>query len=298
MESLAKLARRQPPWARRQTIRSWRPRSRPRVCALVAALALCASVPAGRAEAYQDTGETAPPTQEVVQPQAEAAEVQAPAFRDFLRAVPYTFTRGLFARENLVPAVIGSAATASFLPFDEEISDAIRGDAEDLGDAGQALGGPVAFTSLTGGLLLAVPFVENARYRAFVFSLTQGLVLNNTLLVSLKAAAGRTRPNQENDRSFPSGHTANTFLLATVSSHYYGPKLGIPFYALAVLIGVSRLEKGKHYPSDVVFGATLGCLSARAAVRSAEHAARRWRVVPTAGPSTMAVFVVFDPLAR
>jgi membrane-associated phospholipid phosphatase len=219
--------------------------------------------------------------------------VTAPAFSDFFRAVPDTFTHGLFAPEQALPAAIGLGASAAFVPFDHDISDAVRGDAPGLGDTGQRIGGPVAIASVAGGLLLAVPFTDNARYRAFAFSLGQALIVDNAILFALKAAVGRERPNGENEYSFPSGHAANTFALAGVAAHYYGWKAGVPLYALSTLVALSRVEKGQHFPSDVVFGATLGYLSARAGVRSAERAAaRRWTVVPSAGPSGAALFVV------
>jgi len=223
----------------------------------------------------------------------QTTPVRAPAFSDFFRAIPDTFTHGLFAPDQALPAVIGGGATALFLPFDQDISDAVRGDAPGLGDTGERLGGSIAIASVTGGLMLAVPFTDNERYRAFAFSLGQALIVDNAILFGLKAAVGRERPNGEDHRSFPSGHAANTFALAEVAAHYYGWQVGVPLYALAAVVAVSRVEKGRHYPSDVVFGATLGYLSARAGVHSAERAAaRRWTVVPSVGPSGAALLVV------
>jgi hypothetical protein len=58
-------------------------------------------------------------------------------------------------------------------------------------------------------------------------------------------------------------------------------------------VALSRVEKGQHFPSDVVFGATLGYLSARAGVHGATRAAaRRWALVPSVGPFGAALFVV------
>jgi membrane-associated phospholipid phosphatase len=54
-------------------------------------------------------------------------------------------------------------------------------------------------------------------------------------------------------------------MAATVISHYY-PKSWIPAYLTASLIGVSRLEKNKHYLSDIVAGATLGYIVGRTVV--------------------------------
>lgn len=62
--------------------------------------------------------------------------------------------------------------------------------------------------------------------------------------------------------SFPSGHAAGAFMMATVLNHFY-PFLMIPCYAIASIIGVSRVYNGVHYPSDVMAGSALGIFSAR-----------------------------------
>ena len=60
--------------------------------------------------------------------------------------------------------------------------------------------------------------------------------------------------------------------MATMLNHYYGWKVGIPAYALAGLVAFSRVEKKKHFPSDVIFGAAIGYTMAKMTVR--EHAAQ------------------------
>jgi undecaprenyl-diphosphatase len=57
--------------------------------------------------------------------------------------------------------------------------------------------------------------------------------------------------------SFPSGHSATAFACATVLAAF-APRLRVPLFALAILIALSRLYNGDHYPTDVVAGALLG----------------------------------------
>jgi len=57
--------------------------------------------------------------------------------------------------------------------------------------------------------------------------------------------------------SFPSGHATVAFACATVLALAV-PRLRWPLFALAALIGFSRVYVGVHYPSDVLGGALLG----------------------------------------
>ncbi|MCP4597369.1 phosphatase PAP2 family protein [Neptuniibacter sp.] len=61
--------------------------------------------------------------------------------------------------------------------------------------------------------------------------------------------------------SFPSGHSAAAFVFATLIAHFY-PGFTEFAYSLAVLVGVSRVLLGVHYPTDIVAGAALGMSSA------------------------------------
>jgi membrane-associated phospholipid phosphatase len=204
-------------------------------------------------------------------PAAKSGKPEAPRFRDFGRALGYNFTKGLFSCKNLKPLLIGSAATLAFVPFDQKISDSTRGNFTELGKSGQVIGSPAAIMTLTGGLLVAVPMTKNVRYRSFVFTEMQGLALTNAQVFALKYVIRRTRPDASNQRSFPSAHAANIFAFATVTYHYYGKKIGIPLYIVACLVAASRVEKGIHYPSDVIFGALLGFISGSTAIRGTEH---------------------------
>ena len=86
----------------------------------------------------------------------------------------------------------------------------------------------------------------------------------------LKYIVGRDRPYErypdrvhpyslEDSPSFPSGHTATAFALATSLSIRY-PKWYViaPSALWACSVGISRMNEGVHYPSDVLAGAALG----------------------------------------
>jgi undecaprenyl-diphosphatase len=63
--------------------------------------------------------------------------------------------------------------------------------------------------------------------------------------------------------SFPSGHTAGAFVAAVLIGYCY-PAGVLPLYVWALLVGFSRIYLRVHYPSDVLAGACLGILSAKA----------------------------------
>ena len=60
--------------------------------------------------------------------------------------------------------------------------------------------------------------------------------------------------------SFPSGHTAAAFSVATVFAERYRTHRWVPWvaYGLAGVVGLSRLNVQAHFPSDIFFGAALG----------------------------------------
>ncbi|MFU1798360.1 phosphatase PAP2 family protein [Paenibacillus azoreducens] len=75
----------------------------------------------------------------------------------------------------------------------------------------------------------------------------------------------RTFRNPLKDHSFPSGHTTAAFSLAIplILGH---PEWICLFLPLALIVGMSRIYLGLHYPSDVLAGAVIGTSVAAATV--------------------------------
>jgi len=64
-------------------------------------------------------------------------------------------------------------------------------------------------------------------------------------------------PGEILDPSFPSGHAAFSFMMATLLSFWF-PRYRIIFYISAGFIGWTRIYLALHYPTDVMAGALLG----------------------------------------
>jgi undecaprenyl-diphosphatase len=61
--------------------------------------------------------------------------------------------------------------------------------------------------------------------------------------------------------SFPSGHTLHAVVFGTVVLGYF-PQLSIVVIPFMIMVGLSRVVLGLHYPSDVIAGALIGALIA------------------------------------
>ena len=116
----------------------------------------------------------------------------------------------------------------------------------------------IAVTTFGLGKLFSTPGVEDLGR-----DLVRAQVVAGVITFGIKVAAGRERPDGSSTTSFPSGHTSASFATATVLQRRYGWGVGIPAYAFAGYVATSRLNEGRHYLSDVIFGAALGIISGR-----------------------------------
>lgn len=78
---------------------------------------------------------------------------------------------------------------------------------------------------------------------------------------SLKQAVDKTRPNGEDNESFPSGHSSVAFQGAAFIHRRYGWKYAMPAYIGSTFVAWSRVKSDNHYVVDVVSGAAIGIVS-------------------------------------
>ena len=82
------------------------------------------------------------------------------------------------------------------------------------------------------------------------------------LVNTIKYSAKEMRPDGSTANSWPSGHTANSFVGATVLHKEYGltrsPWFSVAGYSIATATGVMRVLNNRHWVSDVMSGAGIG----------------------------------------
>jgi membrane-associated phospholipid phosphatase len=101
----------------------------------------------------------------------------------------------------------------------------------------------------------------------------QAIAHTQLITFALKQVTQRERPIEDKGRigfrkggdSFPSGHTASSFAVATVFAYEYRHHIAVPItaYTLASAVAASRLSARRHWASDIFVGGSLGFMIGR-----------------------------------
>lgn len=185
--------------------------------------------------------------------------------------------------ENAAILGIGGAGAAVGHAWDRQTSDRMAS-SQDLGHAVR-FGGAVGSLQTQAAAAFATYAIgrvtRNPKVTLIGADLIQAQIVTQVTTQGLKFAVGRTRPDGTT-LSFPSGHTASTFAMATVLQRDLGWKVGIPAYALATYVGASRIHDKRHYLSDVAFGAAVGIVAGRTVTIGSGSA--KFAVAPAMAP--------------
>lgn len=118
----------------------------------------------------------------------------------------------------------------------------------------------------------------------------ESILLAEFITNGIKHVAGRARPSQDPDdasdftflggfqddehRSFPSGHSTAAFAFAAAASTELGERwpqhrmvVGTVLFSGATLVGLSRMYNNRHWASDVAMGAAVGSFTGWKVVR-------------------------------
>lgn len=182
------------------------------------------------------------------------------------------------------PAVLGAsaAALAGAFALDREVREEWYTE-RSVGLSGAAslgnhLGNPTYALPVLAGLWGIGRLEHDAALSRAAERTVEGLLAAGVVDGAMKAAIGRARPNTGygpgvfrpitlDDRweSFPSGHTAVAFSLATAAAEESHRRwVGVLAYGTAGMVGWARIYTDHHWASDVVGGALVGTITTRA----------------------------------
>lgn len=203
--------------------------------------------------------------------------------KDFLhdQKVIWLFPTQLGKPRYLLPTLAIAGGTAGLIYADPHAMPYFRSHARNLDDIND-----VFDASITTGEVVAVPtalliagYVRHDSYQVSTALLAAEAYADSAVVdLAMKAITRRKRPSDVlgtesfNDTffaggkspfkgsSFPSGHAAGVFSVATVVASRYHNHRWAPWlaYGFATAISCSRITTLAHFPSDVFLGAALG----------------------------------------
>jgi hypothetical protein len=162
---------------------------------------------------------------------------------------------------------IGGAGALATHPFDNKVQQQIVGNetADTFFSLGQWVGNTYVMVGSSVGVWAVGRYIigpsENEpktnKYSELGFDMMRGQILAQAIVQGTKQAVRRDRPTGE-CCSFPSGHAASAFAMASVLERHMGYRASWPFIAGAFYVATSRLVDNQHFLSDVMFGAAVG----------------------------------------
>jgi undecaprenyl-diphosphatase len=109
----------------------------------------------------------------------------------------------------------------------------------------------------------------NAFWKPWALVMLVSILVLAVLVMAIKFTIRRQRPVGEwgqwyrstDPHSFPSGHAARAFMIATLAVGMGPAWLAIVLCIWAPLVALARVAMGVHYLSDIVAGGILGILA-------------------------------------
>ena len=204
--------------------------------------------------------------------------------KDFVhdqKAIWLLFPAQLAKGHHWLPTLAIAGGTAGLIVADSHAMPYFRTHARNLDDVNDTFDAPITTAEVIGlpASLLVAGYIRHDSYQVAT-ALLAGEAYADSAVVDLavKAISRRKRPVDVrpgapfNDTffsggkspfkgsSFPSGHAAGAFAVATVVATRYHTHRWVPWavYGLAAAVSLSRITTSAHFPSDVFLGAALG----------------------------------------
>jgi membrane-associated phospholipid phosphatase len=202
---------------------------------------------------------------------------------DFLRdqKAIWLFPTQLAKGHHWLPTLAVVGGTAGLIVADPHAMPYFRTHARNLDDLNDTFDAPITTAeviALPASLLLA-GYARHDQYQVSTALLAGEAYADSAVVdLAIKAVTRRKRPADVapgasfNDTffsggkspfkgsSFPSGHAAGAFSVATVVASRYHTHRWVPWlvYGFATAVSFSRVTTSAHFPSDVFLGAALG----------------------------------------
>jgi membrane-associated phospholipid phosphatase len=179
------------------------------------------------------------------------------------------------SRQDSTPWILVGAGTAALIATDRRSSRALPNTVDQVSISKDISNVGAVYTVLpiTVGMYIAGAIAHNAKARETGVLAGEAIVDTLIDVGVLKAITRRPRPFEKNGKgtfftggaSFPSGHAAESWALASVVAHEYNKNIIYPItaYGLASLVTLSRLSGQQHFASDIFVGSAIGWFTGR-----------------------------------
>ena len=203
-------------------------------------------------------------------------------------------------RQRILRSAGGIAILIPISFLDEDISERAaswdKGLFGDFLDGANEAGGPLAYLFPASVFTLSL-LTDNATFQDAAFTSLQAPLYANILTFMTKYTLGRARPEEGQgahhfdlfggSTAFPSGHATTAFAIFSTWAFYYPSVVTYGLYIIAMGTAIARLQRQKHWFTDIVAGSFNG--TAMAYFLSRHHQGKRSNLSlnPAIGPGNV-----------
>lgn len=207
------------------------------------------------------------------------AEEKAP-FQNFPKEQFQIWTSPFRLERKQVPWLVAfGVGAAALIAADKHISNGLPNSNSQIlwGTRISRVGSSYGILGLGAGMFAVGAIGHDSRLKRTGIASMESLGHSLVLTYGLKLLTSRERPGTGSgqghfwsgygdafggNKSFPSGHSMESWAIASVVAHEYRDKRYVPWiaYGLASMVSASRVAAQRHYASDVAVGAAAGYL--------------------------------------
>lgn len=296
--------------------------SMPRLVAVIAILIASSSMAssvagqvAAQSPSPQNSQEEQTPGQSLPRPARPRSQTFLQAFsQDEWRMWTSPFRHGTYgshtARKYGIPFLLLSAAA---LATDRRTADLLPNTPDQTKWSGRVsqMGASYTLAGITGASYLLGRLGGSEHLKETGWVGLQAIAHTQIFVFAIKQATNRERPLTheghgsfwKGGNSFPSGHAATSFAVATVFAYEYRQHIAVPItaYTLATVIAASRLSAQRHWVSDIFVGSSMGFLIGRYVYKNHHNPAlpgspvsRTSRLMPDCGVGRRGIFCIWS----